>query len=85
MITVFFISCAENTELKNLEKKSEELKCKADFGMFLLDNSMNIQVLLKQKGFEKELDEFMKMQNDTTVSCEQLKNKWTELSDKATK
>ncbi len=77
--SIFGMACAD-PNMKNLEAKLEESKCKTEFSQFVLENGINIMVLAKEKGFEAELDNFQKSQNDTLVSCSQLKEQWDKLS-----
>ncbi|MFN8863020.1 MAG: hypothetical protein ACK5W1_01770 [Flavobacteriales bacterium] len=79
---VISISSCESPEQKELKKKLEDQTCKAEFNMWLIDNSIQTQILLKDMGYEKELEEFRLLKNDTLISCDSLKNAWSALSDK---
>jgi hypothetical protein len=78
---LFVFSCG-NPELERLEAKSKESNCKAEWSKHWLENSGNTTALGVQKGFSKELDDFNKLINDSTIICDSLKYKWNELSDK---
>lgn len=75
----------ESIELSKEEliaKKLQEAECKADFSMMLLENTMNIQALLIEEGFKKDLDAFRKLQNDTLITCDSIKSAWDHLQAK---
>ena len=77
--SIFGMACAD-PNMKNLEAKLEEAKCRSEFSKSLLDNSMNTMLLLQQE-HKSELEAFQKLQADTTVSCDSLKNEWRKLTD----
>jgi len=81
-IILFMASC-ETKQQKDTAKKLENLKCRAEFSIFLLENSMNTQLLLIDQGFEKDLDAFNEMRKDTLISCDSIKTAWDNLSAKA--
>jgi|LakMenE18May11ns_1017448.scaffolds.fasta_scaffold7551142_1 hypothetical protein len=76
-----FVAC-ENPELKEKQAKLNEMKCKTDFVLDLSANTSSTQALLISKGFENELTAFWKLQSDTLVSCDSLRNAWKTLSDR---
>lgn len=80
-IILSMASC-ETQQQKDTAKKLEELKCKADFSMFLLENGTNIEVLLRRQGFDKEVDAFYELREDSLVSCDSIQNAWRNLSAK---
>jgi hypothetical protein len=83
---ILFTSC-KNEELEKSEKKGEELKCKAEFIQSLIGNSENIIVLGNQSGLKNEYEEYLKIQSDSTKTCEEIKKAWedyTNLVDKKT-
>lgn len=65
-----------------IAKKLEEAKCKADFGIMLLENTMNTQALLINEGFKKDLDAFYELRKDTLITCDSIKAAWDNLSAK---
>jgi hypothetical protein len=79
-----FSSCG-NPELEKLEAMQKESSCKAEWAKDWVESSGNITSLGVQKGFKNELENFNKLINDSTITCDSLKNKWTELSDEITK
>lgn len=83
-LSIFGIACSDS-KVKNLELKLEETKCKTEFSAFVLESGTNIMMLAKEKGLETELDSFQKSQNDTLVSCAQLKEQWEKLSEMVNK
>jgi hypothetical protein len=82
-ITFIFslINSCSNPELEAAQKKQEEIDCKVEFSKLLLENSLNIEVLAGKVGLQKEIDDFHKLQSDSTVSCDSIKNTWNRLSD----
>lgn len=81
-IILSMASC-ETQQEKDTAKKLEELKCRAEYSKFLLENSLNTQALLIKQGYKKELDEFNEMRKDTLISCDSIRNAWNNLSSKA--
>jgi hypothetical protein len=90
-VVLSLLACAnetgkqENKKLSNeelLAKKLEEAKCKADFGKFLLENSMNTQARLINEGFQKDVDAFYEMRKDTLITCDSIQKAWDNLSAK---
>jgi uncharacterized lipoprotein NlpE involved in copper resistance len=65
-----------------IAKKLEESKCKVDFSMHLLENTMNTQARLINKGFKKDLDAFHELQKDTLITCDSIHKAWDNLSAK---
>ena len=85
VLLTFLLACSETAEQKKTNSKLEELKCRAEFSKFLLENTMNTQLLLEEKGYKDELEEFRGIQADTLVSCDSIKSAWETLSSKALK
>lgn len=79
--TGLLFACS-NPEMDKLQQKLDESKCRVEFSNYLLENGIIITNGLKENGFGSELDQFEKMQRDTTVTCEQLKAEWDKLSNK---
>ena len=79
-----FSSCG-NPELERLEAMQKESSCKAEWAKDWVESSGNITSLGVQKGFKNELEKFNTLINDSTITCDSLKNKWRELSDEITK
>jgi hypothetical protein len=67
--TLLYFSCS-NSELNAAKKRLEERKSKTEFAIFLLDHGTNTRVLGEKIGLKKDLQKFMKIQSDTTVSCD---------------
>lgn len=65
-----------------IAKKLEEAQCKADFGKMLLENTMNTQARLINKGFQKDLDAFYELRKDTLITCDSIKSAWDNLTAK---
>lgn len=78
---LILVSCG-NPELEKQEAKLKEINCKTEWLVDWQNNSTNITTLGLQKGFKEELENFNKLINDSTVTCDSLKYKWNELSDK---
>jgi len=90
LIAVSFaiISCSDSgsqsktqTKLQKEEMKLEELKCRAEFSKQLLDYE-NTTIMVASE-LPKEFKEFQKLQTDSTVTCDSLKNTWENLCEKA--
>ena len=79
-----FSSCG-NPELERLEAKQKESSCKTDWLAEWVETSGNTTALGVEKGFKNELEKFNKLINDSTITCDSLKNKWYELRDKISK
>ena len=80
LFSIFLISCKDE-KLEKLEKKSEELKCKADFMTSLIGNSENTIILGNSVGLKKEYENYMKIQADTTKTCQEIQDAWSKYSD----
>jgi hypothetical protein len=74
---VVLLTNCSNPELDALKEKQKDIDCKMEFNKFLRDNSMSTMLLGKEVGLQKELDEFHKIQSDTTASCDSVRNSWT--------
>jgi hypothetical protein len=88
---ISLLACGDSTsknESKQLSKeeiiakKLEEAKCKADFGMMLLENTMNTQARLIREGYQEDLDAFNELRKDTLISCDSIKIAWDNLTAK---
>lgn len=77
---MFILGCS-NPELDAAIKRGEDLKCKAEQISEISQNGTNTMLLATKIGLKKELEEFNKIQSDTTVSCDSLKNAWYRFSD----
>lgn len=75
-------SVEEKKKADELAAKAEEAKCRADFSKQVYDYGMNKMEMGLRVGMKKELDEFQKMQSDSTVKCADLKKAWEELGKK---
>ncbi len=80
-IVLFTLISCEDAEVKRLKAISEDSKCKADFAGWLVDNGTNIMVLGNRLGLRKELEKFNKLQGDSTITCDSLKNAFSLYSD----
>ena len=78
-LSLLIFSC-QNTKLEKLESILEESKCRTELIQSISKNGMNTMVLAQSIGMEKEVDEFIKLESDTTVTCDSLKNAWGKLS-----
>jgi len=76
LISILFLSNCSNPELDSLKQKQKELDCKAELSKQISDYGINTMVLGKELGLQKELDEFDKIHNDSTASCDSIKNSW---------
>ena len=76
LFSLIFLASCKDEKLENLEKKGEELKCKSEFIQSLIGNSENIIVLGNSVGLKKEYNEYLKIQSDSTKTCEEIKNAW---------
>ena len=77
----FLLFSCSNPGLDAAKKKLEESNCKLEQSMEILENGTNTMLMAKEIGLEKELDAFNKLQADTTISCDSLKNAWHHFSD----
>ena len=75
-------SVEEKKKADELAAKAEEAKCRADFSKQVYEYGMNATALALELGMKKELDEFQKMQDDSTAKCVDLKKAWEELGKK---
>jgi hypothetical protein len=80
-ISIVCISC-EDPKMKKFEAKLEDSKCKSAFTKELLENGINTMLLAQEQGYKAELESFQKLQNDTSINCEELKAEWRKLSEK---
>lgn len=83
-LSILLFSCS-NPELEKQEKKYEESKCKVEFSKSLSDHGINTMVLAERVGMKKDLDSFMKLQSDSTITCDSLKNAWSKFQDDVNK
>ena len=82
---VLLNSCQSIDEKKKadaLAAKAEEAKCRADFSKEIYQYGMNKLEMGLRVGMKKELDDFQKMQDDSTAKCADLKKAWEELGKK---
>lgn len=79
-IVVVLFSCS-NPELDAAKKKQKEGECLLALKRNILDNGTNVIALAQKIGLEKELNEFNKLQSDSTISCDSLRNSWNRFSD----
>jgi uncharacterized protein YaaN involved in tellurite resistance len=88
VIAIVFSSCVypeKEAAMAAAKKKQEEAHCKVDLTKSILENGMNIMLLANQVGLKKQVDNFNKMQSDSTISCDSLKKAWDNLSDLTSK
>jgi poly(3-hydroxybutyrate) depolymerase len=88
VLSMVFYSCVypeQEAAMAAAKKKADEAHCKADFAMSILENGMNTMQLATQVGLKKQVDNFNKMQSDSTISCDSLKKAWDNLSDLTSK
>lgn len=76
------VSTEEKKKVDELAAKAEEAKCRADFSKQIYQYGMNKMEMGLRVGMKKELDDFQKMQSDSTVKCADLKKTWEELGKK---
>ena len=69
-------SC-ENPKLAAAEENLKEIKCKNEQVIFRLNHSLNTRLLGEKLGLQKELNEFTKIESDSTASCDSIKNSWS--------
>jgi hypothetical protein len=80
LFSIFLISCKDE-KLEKLEKKSEELKCKTEFMTSLIGSSENTITLGNSLGLKNEYENYMKIQADTSKTCQEIQDAWREYSD----
>jgi hypothetical protein len=80
LLSIFLISCKDE-KLEKLEKKSEELKCKREFITSLIGRSENIITLGNSLGLKNEYENYMKIEADTSKTCQEIQDAWREYSD----
>lgn len=85
IIIAFTMFSCKDEKLEKLEKKSEELKCKTEFMSSLIGTSENIIVLGNSIGLEKEYNEYLTIQADTSKTCQEIQDSWAKYSDLVTK
>jgi hypothetical protein len=86
VLSLVFSSCVypeQEAAMAAAKKKADEAHCKADLAMSILENGMNTMQLATQVGLKKQVDNFNKMQSDSTISCDSLKKAWDNLSELA--
>jgi len=79
-LSLLIFSC-QNTEVEKQELKLEESKCRTELIQFISENGMNTMALAQSIGMGKEVDEFIKLESDTTVTCDSLSKAFDKLSD----
>ncbi len=79
-LSLLIFSC-KNTEVEKQESKLEESKCKTELIQFISENGMNTMALAQSIGMEKEVDEFIKLESDSTITCDSLQRAFDKLSD----
>lgn len=75
-------SVEEKKKADDLAAKAEEAKCRADFSKQIYQYGMNKMEMGLTVGMKKEIDDFQKMQSDSTAKCADLKKAWEELGKK---
>jgi hypothetical protein len=75
-------SVEEKKKADDLAAKAEEAKCRADFSKQIYQYGMNKMEMGLTVGMTKEIDDFQKMQSDSTAKCADLKKAWEELGKK---
>jgi uncharacterized protein YaaN involved in tellurite resistance len=86
VMAIVFSSCVypeQEAALAAAKKKQEEAHCKLDLAKSILENGTNIMLLANQVGLKKQVDNFNKMQSDSTISCDSLKKTWDNLTELA--
>ena len=73
---VVLLTNCSNPELDKAKENQKEAECRAEFSKQISDYGINTMVLGKELGLQKELDEFDKIHNDSTASCDSIKNSW---------
>ncbi len=73
---IMLLTNCSNPELDKAKEKQKESACKAEFSKTLVDHGTNTMLLGKELGLQKELDEFDKIHNDSTASCDSIRNSW---------
>lgn len=88
VITILLSSCVypeQEAALANNKQKSDEARCKMEQSKFVLEYGMNIMILAEQKGLKKQVDNYNKIQTDSTISCDSIIKAWDNLSDLVSK
>lgn len=80
ILSLLIFSC-KNNEVKKQESKLEESKCRYELIQFINENGMNTMALAQSIGMKKEVDDFFKLESDTTITCDSLQKAWNKLSD----
>ena len=80
--TLILVSCSDSSHEKTLKAKQIEAECKAHFSKQLYEHSDNITAALISEGYKTDLDAFLELQKDTTISCDSIKKSWDRLSAK---
>jgi hypothetical protein len=86
VLAMVFSSCVypeQEAALAAAKKKQEEAHCKLEQTKLVLESGMNIMTLAKQVGLKKEVDNYNKIQSDSTISCDSIKKAWNNLSELA--
>ena len=86
VLAMVFSSCVypeQEAAMAAAKKKQEEAHCKVDLAKSILENGMNIMLLANQVGLKKQVDNFNKIQSDSTISCDSIKKAWDNLSELA--
>jgi uncharacterized protein YaaN involved in tellurite resistance len=85
ILALVFSSCVypeQEAAMAAAKKNSDEAHCKLDLAKEVLEGT-NIILLANQVGLKKQVDNFNKMQSDSTISCDSLKKTWNNLKELA--
>ena len=78
--SLLFSACSD-PEVEKQEALLKESTCKQELIMSISENSDNTYALALKIGMKKELEQFMAIQSDTTVSCDSLETAWSNFQD----
>jgi hypothetical protein len=78
--SLLFFACSD-PEVEKQEALLKEITCKKDLLISISENSDNTFALALKIGMKKELEQFMAIESDTTVSCDSLQTAWSNFQD----
>ncbi len=78
---LLLLFACNDPEVEKQEALSKEITCKKDLLISISENSDNTFALALKIGMKKELEQFMAIQSDTTVSCDSLQTAWSNFQD----
>lgn len=83
VLSLVLFSC-EDPELEKQKAELKESSCRLEVAHTVSESPATIELGVKL-GMKKEIDDFMKLEEDSTITCDSLKLVWSILTDKIQK